>query len=87
MTNIRPDYWSPVGHGKRKTNKINDLGARLPLCYRTFANWVRCIPLPPALREPADDAVALAIEANNAFVAWLEQIAAEWRGGNEADDL
>ena len=39
------------------------------------------------LREPADDAVALAIEANNAFVARLEQIAAEWRGGNEADDL
>jgi hypothetical protein len=32
------------------------------------------------LREPADDAVALAIEANNAFVARLEQIAAEMAG-------
>jgi hypothetical protein len=30
----------------------------------------------PVLREPADDAVALAIEANNAFVARLEAIRA-----------
>jgi hypothetical protein len=32
------------------------------------------------LREPSNDAIALAIQANNQFVQRLERIAAEWQG-------
>jgi hypothetical protein len=60
-------------HSFRDAKSMEEIGKRLLISV--------------GLREPADDAVALAIEANNAFVARLEQIAAEWRGGNEADDL
>jgi hypothetical protein len=45
---------------------INDIGKRLLISV--------------GLREPSDEAVSLAIEANNAFVARLEQIAGDCSG-------